>query len=313
MTNCTRALLSALVQRGWLVRVVAAGRVGELERDLAAQHEQGLFDPTFFQGSLSFFNFDPSAALPGARSLLVVAVPAPPSVVTLAWRGERHALAVPPTYAGYIRVQREVEAVAAACLDPAGFRVVRARLLPLKLLAVRSGLAAYGRNNITYVPGLGSFHELVGLYTDLPMDEHDWQAPRMLARCAHCEACRRACPTGAIAADRFLLHAERCLTYHNEQPPQTPFPAWIDPAWHNSLIGCMTCQVACPENRPHRDQVGMEVSFSEEETALLLAGVPVDRLPAETAARWQQVDLTDGPELLPRNLEVLLGTGGQRA
>jgi epoxyqueuosine reductase len=37
-------------------------------------------------------------------------------------------------------------------------------LLPLKSLAVRSGLAAYGRNNVCYVPGMGSFLELVGLY-----------------------------------------------------------------------------------------------------------------------------------------------------
>ena len=33
---------------------------------------------------------------------------------------------------------------------------------PLKSLAVHMGLAVYGRNNITYVPGFGSGHQLCG-------------------------------------------------------------------------------------------------------------------------------------------------------
>lgn len=51
-------------------------------------------------------------------------------------------------------------------------------------------------------------------------------------------ACLIECPTGAIGKDRFLLHAERRLVFHNERPAGVPFPDWIDPAWHNALFGC---------------------------------------------------------------------------
>ena len=38
-------------------------------------------------------------------------------------------------------------------LDPAGYQAKKA-VLPWNLLAVRSGLAQYGKNNITYFPEL---------------------------------------------------------------------------------------------------------------------------------------------------------------
>ena len=89
--------------------------------------------------------------------------------------------------------------------------------MPLKALAVCSGLGAYGRNNICYVPCMGSFCQLVAFYAEAPGEEAAWGEPRMMARCETCEACRVHCPTGAIAAERFLLHAERCLVFHNER------------------------------------------------------------------------------------------------
>jgi len=40
-----------------------------------------------------------------------------------------------------------------------------ARIVPIDRLAVRGGLATYGRNNVTYVPGMGSFHRLSAFYS----------------------------------------------------------------------------------------------------------------------------------------------------
>ena len=45
------------------------------------------------------------------------------------------------------------------------------------------------------------------------------------------------CPTKAIRQDRFLISAEQCLTFFNEKPDD--FPEWVNPVWHNCLIGCM--------------------------------------------------------------------------
>jgi epoxyqueuosine reductase len=77
-------------------------------------------------------------------------------------------------------------------------------LLPLKTLAVYSGLARYGRNNISYVTGFGSYLQLMGAFSDLPCESDPWCEPKTLDRCSKCIACLQHCPTGAIADDRFF-------------------------------------------------------------------------------------------------------------
>jgi epoxyqueuosine reductase len=188
-------------------------------------------------------------------------------------------------------------------LAPKGYRVTLAQL-PLKLLAVRSGLGAYGRNNICYVPGMGSFLQLVALYCDLPCQKDNWQKPHMIQSCQDCHACRQNCPTGAIPSDRFLLRAERCIVFHNERKGDIPFPAWIDPSWHNCLIGCMHCQRVCPQNKHFLQCVGEREEFSQEETALLLEGTPSERLPAATKRKLRHLDLLEDTDTLPRNLDA---------
>jgi epoxyqueuosine reductase len=179
-------------------------------------------------------------------------------------------------------------------------------VLPKKLLAVRSGLATYGRNNITYVPGMGSFYRLAAFYSDLPCQKDSWREAQMMAACENCSACLRNCPTGAISADRFLLHAERCIVYHNEQPGDVPFPRWMDPSWHNCLIGCMRCQNVCPQDKELWQWVEEGAEFSEQETALLLEGGPLEQLPAATMEKLEHADLARHAGPLPRNLSVLL-------
>jgi epoxyqueuosine reductase len=127
-------------------------------------------------------------------------------------------------------------------------------------------------------------------------------------RCHDCSACLRSCPTGAIGPDRFLLRAELCTTFHNEQPVEVDFPEWIDPTWHDCLVGCLHCQRVCPENRDVLRWIEEGPEFSAEETELLVQGVAVDRLPSATAEKLEQSDLGQVVELLPRNLKVLLDT-----
>lgn len=67
--------------------------------------------------------------------------------------------------------------------------------LPQKLLAARSGLARYGKNNIAYVPKFGSHHILVSYYSSLPCVEETWTEPLMLDACRRCTA-RRFSPSG---------------------------------------------------------------------------------------------------------------------
>jgi epoxyqueuosine reductase len=126
----------------------------------------------------------------------------------------------------------------------------------------------------------------------------------MLERCQKCKACANHCPTGAIPTDRFLLHGERCLVFFNERPPEYRFPDWVAPTAHNSLIGCMTCQQVCPENKELLNQYADEVTFSHAETSLLLNGAMVDHLPPETVRKLERIDMINDLQLIPRNLGV---------
>jgi epoxyqueuosine reductase len=298
-------LLRQLGDRGWKGRVVPIHYLRDLQEEIEGRHRQELFDEEFYQERLAGFEFDSPGDLPEARSLIVVAVPQPQIRFTFSWSGEAVPLVVPPTYLHWRETDEQVEAFVTGILGAEGYRALEVAL-PEKLLAARSGLGAYGRNNVCYVEGLGSFHRPVALVSDLPCPEDTWQEARMMERCQTCQACLHACPTGAITTERFLLYAERCLTFRNEKPGSVPFPAWVDPAWHNCLVGCMICQRVCPENKEVLGWVEEGVEFSQEETGLLLEGVTPDRLPAPLVEKLRQWDLLDLVDILPRNLGVLL-------
>jgi len=299
-------LLQHLHARGYRGGILSGQRLVDLQQDIEALHGEGLFDPEFYEERLASFEFQLPEGLPDALSIFAVAVPDPQVRVTFTRGGRALPVIVPPTYLHWHAVDKRVEDALTEILAPSGHHAALANL-PKKLTAVRSGLAAYGKNNVTYVPGMGSFHRLVVLWADVPVDEDHWRDLRMMDACQKCQACQRACPTGAIDPDRFLLHAERCLTFLNEKPPDVPFPDWVDPAWHNCLVGCMRCQRACPENREVRDWVVGDEVFSEEETQLLLDGVTPEHLPPQTVAKLERLDLIELLELFPRNLTALLG------
>jgi epoxyqueuosine reductase len=280
-------------------------RLGDLQEDIESLHREGLLDEAFYHKHLTGFAFRPPESLPEAQSLIVVAVKQPQIQFTFTWNGERIPLMVPPTYLHWRETDGQVEDVLMKVLEPEGYRVAQA-VLPKKLLAVRSGLATYGRSNITYVAGMGSFHRLVAFVSDFPCLQDEWQPPRMMERCSRCLACLRNCPTGAISGERFLLHAERCISLHNEEPSDVPFPVWFDSSWHNCLVGCLRCQRVCPENRLFLDRIEEGAEFSSEETALLMEGAPLDQLPAAMVQKLKQWDLVDLLDILPRNLKVLL-------
>jgi epoxyqueuosine reductase len=151
---------------------------------------------------------------------------------------------------------------------------------------------------------MGSFLQLVAVYSDMPGAEGHWRDVQMMQRCQNCYACLHHCPTGAILSDRFLLRAERCIVFHNERPGHIPFPTSMDPAWHNCLEGCMRCQKVCPEDKAVLQWIQEKQEFSEEETNLLLHGISFDQLPAATARKLEQLDLIPDLHLLPRNLGV---------
>jgi epoxyqueuosine reductase len=247
------------------------------------------------------WHFELPVSFRTARSIIMTAVPQPKTSLQFELYGEKHLAIVPPTYI------HDTDKVALDMLSPLlakdGYKIQTA-LLPSKLIAVRSGLAKYGRNNIAYIDGWGSYFRLRAFFSDIPCSQDNWQEPAAMELCSKCTACINKCPTRAISADRFLVDAGQCLTFFNEGLEE--FPAWIHPKWHNCLIGCMVCQDVCPANKDHTAWVMPGGDFSEEETVMILDGVPEASLPADTAQKLQKVNMLESYDLLQRNLGALI-------
>lgn len=282
--------------------IVSINRLPELQKELEALLKENLIDGLLYDQYLSRFNFSPPAELPASVAVIVVAMPQPVSRVIFRHRGGTLTAVIPPTYISRddnLKVTRLLEEI----LGPEGYRIVRAPL-PLKLLAVRAGLGEYGRNNIFYVPGSGSFFRLGAFFTDLSCAADNWREPRLMEQCVDCRACLKKCPTGCISEARIVVRAERCLTYFNES--EAGFPEWIQGGWHNALVGCMVCQEVCPANRGLLENVVDAASFSEEETALLLEGGPPDLLSAATREKLGKLEMLEYSDMLSRNLGALI-------
>jgi epoxyqueuosine reductase QueG len=108
-------------------------------------------------------------------------------------------------------------------MKAAGYTCRKGVGLPLKRIAVQSGLADYGRNNITYVLGMGSRLQLESFLTDMLCETAEWREPVMAPMCEKCTLCLDNCPTGAQRKDRFLLDSLKCKK-------------------------CWTCSTCCPMN-----------------------------------------------------------------
>jgi epoxyqueuosine reductase len=299
----TWELVSQLEERGYKARIASIQYLHELQEGIEGYYRQDLIDAELYREYLIPFTFSPPESLPEAKSLIIVAVPQPQIRVTFNWNGKPIPVIVPPTYLHSEKIDKQVEDLIAEVLGAQGYRVTQA-VLPKKLLAVHSGLGAYGKNNICYVEGMGSFHRLAAFYSDFPCQEGHWQELRMMEACQRCSACLRRCPTGAITSERFLLHAERCITFRNEKPGDVPFPAWLDPSWHNCLVGCLDCQRICPQNRDVLQWIEGGAEFSQQETALFLERVPFNQLPTPTVKKLEHFDLIEYLDLFPRNLRV---------
>lgn len=298
-------IYSELESKGYKAKIISTNHIFDLRNDIEKHHEQGLFDPDFYEECYSYFDYEPELDLSEMKSIFIVAVPQPSFKVIFKWQNDYLSLLIPPTYLYGQKVIDDVEEILTKILSPEGYKVVYARI-PFKTLAVRSGLAKYGKNNISYVPELGSFYRLAGFYSDFPITEDNWYDLHMMDLCENCVACSNNCPTEAIASDRFLLHGERCITFHNEHEGDIPFPEWLDSSWHNCLVGCLHCQKICPANKKVINWIEQGPEFTEEETKMFLDGKNIEQIPKDTVRKLKEYDLVEYLELFPRNLSVFL-------
>ena len=193
---------------------------------------------------------DPSAYLPGARSVVCVAMnyhvslePVPPDQAGRHGRVARYALGddyheVVKTrlyeLADWIRAEFP-DAQTRACVDTAPVME--------KELAARAGVGWVGKNTCLLHAEVGSWLLLgevittLSLAPDAPATDH----------CGTCTRCIDACPTGAITAP-YQLDARRCISYLTIEHREDIEPELAGKVG-NWLYGCDVCQDVCPYNR----------------------------------------------------------------
>jgi epoxyqueuosine reductase len=264
----------------------------------------GVSDNPTFRSYLENRRYEPPKTMPDARSVVIVAIADRRYELDVRIAGTMVAVPIPPGYTSdevtpedvLLFVRRHVLRNDTARLEPA--------TLPLKLIAARTGLAEYGKNNITFVPGMGSFHRLRAFFTEQPCSRGTWHSVRPMHLCKGCSICTTNCPTQAIRPDRFVIDAGRCVTLYNELPE--PMPAWMPARAHNALVGCTLCQWKCPANVRAVGRGEKLAELTEEETSMLLSGTIDETLGASVAAKLARNDLAGDLAHLARNLRLAL-------
>jgi epoxyqueuosine reductase len=283
-------------------KTVSITHLKDLETEITGWKQHKLITEKFYKQNYGDFLFHPPQSISNARSIVIIGIPQKYFPVTFTHQKKQYNTLIPPTYV-YSKIRSTCKEILTSVLEKKGCSVELA-ILPLKLLAVRSGLGKYGKNNICYVEGMGSYIRLQGFYTDYTFPTDDWQEKEAMESCRICTLCHNACPTHCIPKDRFLIHADHCLTHLNEN--EGDFPAWVPPQSHNALVGCMHCQMICPQNKKYLQKEEQTLTFTEEETSIILQKTPREHLPGALAEKLTSFDMDEYYSLLERNLKVLI-------
>jgi epoxyqueuosine reductase len=246
------------------------------------------------------YQFDvPDVGFP-VRSMILLAIPHPFCAnVELVYHGKTcHCLSL--VMSDFDTTENSLKKV----LRAKDHHMIATQNVPLKRLAVHSGFAVYGRNNICYIDGMGSNFSFVAYFSDIPCDDEYGTDVTMASLCATCRACANNCPTGAIQEHRFLVDNEKCLSYLNESGK--PFPEWLPKTVHHCVYDCLKCQMICPMNREQVKYVVGPIQFTESETQMLLSGVPVDESPPSLKKKARYLGFHQWPDGIARNVRALI-------
>jgi len=291
-------------------RILSVERFPELQREFdEVRKDGGLAAHKGFLREIGALGFSVPRDFPQARSVVVVATFAKTMTADFLLDGDARSIVVPPQYyLDALNSETLPDVVRKEVLEAPEARVVDVtERVPLKLLAARAGLGRYGRNNMIFVEGMGSYNLLWAFLTDAPAAEDGWSELEVLDACRRCSHCDRACPTACILRNAFPIDAGRCLTLYNENDGR--FPNFILPSMHHALMGCLRCQTSCPEDR---GVAGITASLGEiasEETRRILDGRVDEALLAslrKTLAGFPALESAADFPILTRNLKALI-------
>ncbi|MFW9890412.1 MAG: hypothetical protein ACFFER_19730, partial [Candidatus Thorarchaeota archaeon] len=167
-------------------RTISVSHLRDLKNDFYSVDDKGyISDNETFRRYISGVSYSLPESMPEAKSIIIIAVFTPMALANFHYNGTVHELVIPPQYYSTdLKEDQIVETIQKRIIREEGYRVVGAnKSMLLKRLAVRSGLARYGRTNITYVKEFGSFITLFAFFTDFQFEKDDWTEVKMLEEC----------------------------------------------------------------------------------------------------------------------------------
>jgi epoxyqueuosine reductase len=251
---------------------------------------------------------DPTVILPGARSVITVAVsyalePVAPEddilrgrVSRYAWGEDYHDWLLP-------RLERLGEWIVAETSGERYRAYVDTGPVLERAFAARAGLGFVGKNTCLIAPRLGSWIFLGVVLVDVDLPPVGEPLP---PRCGTCTRCLDACPTGALAAP-YRVDARRCISYLTIEHKGVIPPA-LRPQMGDWVFGCDVCQAVCPWQRFARPT---EVTIFQAPPADRARPALLELLALDEAGfrrRFRETPLLrTGRERLLRNAAVALG------
>jgi epoxyqueuosine reductase len=298
----TTAAINAEPNRDFMYRTVSVRHIPELKAWMDKLDKAGRLSANkTWRSYVGSFQYSVPKTLLDARTLIIMSTPLKIAKIVFNDSGRKHTVLIP---AGYVddglRLADYQNMLFNNGIVEKNAKLELARL-PLKQLAVRSGLAEYGKNNITFVKDYGSFHQLLAFYSEQRLEDH-WDRLKMLRLCKGCSICMKECPTQAIRENDFIIDPAKCISLYNELPD--PLPEWIPASAHNALMGCLKCQYTCPGDEDVIKDFWDLGEVSEAETALLLKGGTDPE--TERTLRDKVKRFGDNLPYIARNLKLVL-------
>jgi epoxyqueuosine reductase len=116
--------------------------------------------------------------------------------------------------------------------------------LPEKIWAEAAGLGWQGKHTNLISRDLGSWFFLAEILVNIELAGDN----PVKNYCGNCNACLKACPTGALVQP-YLLDASRCISYLTIEYRADRFPESLAQKMDNWIFGCDICQQVCPWNK----------------------------------------------------------------
>ncbi len=244
---------------------------------------------------------DPRLVLPGAQSVVVLALPyfqgagtSGERIARYAWNEDYHDVIAP-----------KLRRIDAFLQEHGGVQRGYVDTGPVleRDFGALAGVGWHGKSTMLVHPELGTWFFLAEVLTTLALPPD----PPLPERCGRCTRCLAACPTGALTGP-CQLDARRCIAYLTIEHKGS-IPEALRPLVGGRIYGCDACAAACPWNRFARAsreaafaarpavQLGLRelLALDEEGFRTLFRGSPIKRV------KWRG---------LLRNVCVALGNTG---